>query len=319
MLRTTEQPPGEISDKHLGPVEGVPVTEHIRFVLFDVDDVLIEMERSIDLAERAVVAPLAEKIGRERAELAYRGLSTGYATLRAQLRAPPGVWLPEYREIRRRIEGWQRGLVEDGHEVKQWSRDTLLTIALEELGVVPDRSLVAKAMDAYWETAAIEGVMFEDAKQILRALAARGVHYHLATNSDGFLWLDESARTFRYDPEDAAERKRKRTRSLTEFGVRRDQMTVGDPIGKPSALFYERALSEMSAACGEPVDRAALLAVGDSLTNDVLPLIALGAAKGALLDRHNGPNEPVPHPSEPRISVIKTLADVARIVWEESR
>lgn len=283
-------------------------------VIFDVDDVLVEMDEVTLRAERAVVAPLLPLIGAEAAERVRIGLTTGYATLRDQLRAPAGVVRPDYAQLRARIEGWQRGVVEAGHEIKQWSRDTLLAIALEDVDQAPDATLIRSAMDAYWGTMAREGQLFADARALLSRLRARGVPFHLATNSDGFLVFDAPGRTFRYDPRDAAERKLARLRALVEDGLMRSEITIGDPIGKPRTEFYHRVFEELEARLGRGVDRAGVLAVGDSFTNDVLPLLALGAGQGALLDRSRQAPGLEVHPDDERVQIVRDLVEVGTLV-----
>ena len=135
-----------------------------------------------------------------------------------------------------------------------------------------------------------------------------GAHVHLATNSDGFLIFDEGAQTFLYDPEDAVAKKRARLGVVQEVGVLPEDVSVGDPIGKPAPAFFEAVLQEIKKrGCSAPLDRA--VCIGDSLVNDVLPLMALGVTRGVwLLKEHTGPSVAVPeHPGVIKLRDLREL------------
>lgn len=257
----------------------------ISYVIFDVDDVLLEMEEPTRMAERAVEAPLAEKVGASKARAIQEGFSKGYWTLIRYLRLPPGTVDLAYNQLRARIEKWQQGLVKQGYEVKPWSRDTLLAIAMEDAGVPPTYDLVEGALTHYWNTLAANTKIYDDARAILTELRKLNIPYHLATNSDGFLRLDDEEKTFVYEPSESAARKVKRLKALTDLGVPKNSITVGDPIGKPNAPYYARVLKEFSANVGNEIEVASTLAIGDSLTSDVIPFLQAGVAHGAWLKR----------------------------------
>jgi FMN phosphatase YigB (HAD superfamily) len=288
-------------------------TDTVRAVIFDVDDVVTEMDGVIVAAERAVIAPIAAAHGQPAAERVSASLTASYATLRAQLRAGPGEVAPGYLALRARIEGWQRGVTEAGFEVKQWSRDTLLAIAMEDQGLSFAAQTLVAAAAAYWRTVAEQSRLYDDAARAFALLSRRGIPFQLATNSDGFLRYDHPARTFRYDPPYAVAKKLERMRALAAHGIEPQAVTIGDPIGKPSPAFYQRVLADLSARVG-PVSPDALLAIGDSAVNDVLPLLELGAIRGGVLDRHGGPERPEPSPIHPRAFTIGSLDAVAALL-----
>jgi FMN phosphatase YigB (HAD superfamily) len=235
-----------------------------RHVIFDVDDVVIDTDRAAVEALAAVdrrIAPLLQR---------------HYETLIAHLR---GENPPEYGRLRVRIEGWQSGFV----EVKQWSRECLVAICLEDLGETPTAERVTREARAYWRAITERSTVYPDAAELARRCLAVGVSIHFATNSDGFLGFDEARRTFTYDPEDSARRKVARLHMLRAIGMNDHNITVGDPIGKPNPIFYQKALRGL--------DRGRTLVVGDSLTNDVLPFLEAGVARGAWLRRQGGEGE----------------------------
>jgi FMN phosphatase YigB (HAD superfamily) len=235
-------------------------------VIFDVDDVVVDT----DAATRAATASVERALGREIGQVFARS----YETLIAHLR---GQSAPDYPRLRARIEAWQRTL----SEVKQWSRECLIAIALEDAGEVPTFARVDAAARAYWQELTDKTVVYDDARALIRVLVQRGIRFHFATNSDGFLRLDDGQRTFVYDPDDSARRKLARLHMMTEMTA--DNTTVGDPIGKPRPAFYERVMQRARAT----PERT--LAVGDSFTADVEPFMKLGT-QGLWLKRH-GPLE----------------------------
>lgn len=288
--------------------------ENIRFIVFDVDDVVIDTDRAGAAAERSVIAPLTPRIGAEAAARVQVRFSKGYDILRTQLRQPAGVKTEEFARFEQRIIGWQRGVLGAGYELKLWSRDTLLAIALEDEGFAVTRDLITPATDHYWNVLAETTLIHEDAAAILRVLRGRGVAVHLATNSDGFLAFDEAAMTFVYDPPNAVERKIRRLGKLAEIALGPIDVSVGDPVGKPKPDFYRKVLAEFGAKLGTEIDPRDVIGVGDSLTNDVMPLISLGARAGGWLVRKKLGEPPAPLDEHAGVAVIGALTDLEALL-----
>jgi FMN phosphatase YigB (HAD superfamily) len=283
----------------------------IDLVIFDVDDVLISMDRACRAGEAAVGAALLGHVGAEKAKAVADGVSAGYHTLIEHLRvASPKTGLERYRVLRGRIEGWQRGVVEAGHEVKQWSRDTLIALALEDAGLEVGSELLSVAAAGYWQVLGDSAEVFEDAITIVRELRAANVAFHLATNSDGFLTFDAKRRTFVYEPARSAQAKVARLHRLLEtLELDPSDVTVGDPIGKPSAEYFQRVLADVDAKLGRPIERARAMAIGDSLSADVLPPLSIGVGHGVLLDRSGRIGA---LPEHPHVSVVQDLLALRR-------
>lgn len=284
-----------------------------RFAIFDVDDVIVDTDRAGALAERAVVEPLRKRIGDGAAARVREAFSNGYDILRTQLRRPAGEEGEEFAQHHARIRGWQESILAAGFELKLWSRDSLLAIALEDAGVPVTGDLVTAAADEYWRVIAEKTRIHDDAALIVPRLRARGIAVHLATNSDGFLRFDPRVHAFTYDPAYAATRKLARLACIEQIGLSGQDVSVGDPIGKPKRAFYERVLEDFSAKIGDRIDPAQTIAVGDSLTNDVLPFLALGVKRGAWLvrAREGRPHEPLE--GHPGVDVIGRLTDLEQL------
>ncbi|MCK6548521.1 HAD family hydrolase [Myxococcota bacterium] len=285
-----------------GEVARTPVD----LAVFDVDDVVIDTDHACDVAERSVEAPLSRHLPAATAEAVTRRFAHHYEILRVQLRHPTHAKTHEYAAYEARVRAWQAGVVADGHEVKIWSRDVMLAVALEDHGVPVTRALVDEVTAHYWRVMTAASVVQADARAVISRLLATGIPVHLATNSDGFLWLDEAAHTFRYDPPRARALKLQRLALVSELGLSIDDVTVGDPIGKPRPEFFDAVLSAAAARSGRTAELTRTWAIGDSLTNDVMPLVERGA-HGAWLVRKNGPAALRPLEGHRRVVVVPDL------------
>ncbi|MBI2375510.1 MAG: hypothetical protein HYV07_16055 [Deltaproteobacteria bacterium] len=280
-----------------------------RFVVLDVDDVVLDMDRSRLAAESAISEPLVAALGPAGGR-ARAGFSRVYEALRAQLRAPKGVVTDGYSELAARIEGWQRPVLEAGHKVKIFSRETILAVALEDEGLPVDPALVRSVVDLYWRALGDESRVYADASALISSLRARNAAFHLATNSDGFLRL-EGAAAFSYDAADAWRRKWERMeRALSTIGVREEDVTIGDPVGKPEPGFCVAALERFRARHPE-LSLEGCLAVGDSLGSDVLPFLGVGVARGAVIVRGEEPPSGFLDGLD-RVVLLRTLLELER-------
>ncbi len=273
------------------------VDKRIKYAVFDVDDVVIDTDVACAAAERSIVDPLRNDLGEARASTVVSAFSAAYDELRRELRRPAGEPRESFQRLVQRIIAWQKGVLDAGHELKLWSRDSLLAIALEDAGVEVTRARLEAGGDAYWRTMTDRTEVFADAFAIVERFSSLGVFVHLATNSDGFLRFDEARATFVYDPEHARRRKLDRLGAIRALGLVDRDLTVGDPIGKPQPAFYERVLEEFAQKLGErTIARDRVIVVGDSLSNDVLPFLAAGIERGAWLVRSAADRPKTAHP-----------------------
>lgn len=271
-----------------------------RLVIFDVDDVFVDMDQLAARAVEAVTATLVETFGDRGARAAAR-FDAHYDILRAKLRAGPAHDAAEFDALVADIQRWQRGVVEAGHDLKIWSRETMLTVALEREGIEVEGAFVHEAVGRYWAVLRDESRVFDDAVRALRRVRDAGVHAHLATNSDGNLTFDAAARTFRYDAEHARRTKMSRLDCVVAAGVAPEDITIGDPVGKPHVAFFERVLADVRC---DPVPPETIWAVGDSYADDIAPLFALGASRGFWVLRRK--TAPAPE----RVTVVTSLDEV---------
>jgi FMN phosphatase YigB (HAD superfamily) len=292
-----------------------PLARRVDHVIFDVDDVLINMDEALLAAEAALEAPLARRFGPLTAQKARAAFTANYQTLLDHLRLPVGERNERYEKLRARIDAWQQGVTQAGFEVKQWSRDTLLAVSLEDAGEQPTAAAVNEALAEYWQTLTNKTRLYPDAEALCDRLKQDGITFHLATNSDGFLSLDDARRTFLYDPASSAERKVARLGVTRVLGAARQNITVGDPIGKPGPEYYARVVKEFSDAQGGPINLTRTLAVGDSLKADVVPFLLTGVALGAWLvraARASGVDELT------QVPIVRSLSELGPMIWPGS-
>jgi FMN phosphatase YigB (HAD superfamily) len=280
---------------------------HMRFAIIDVDDVMLETTKASHMAEQAILGPLAQHLGPANADVVQREFARAMATLTQQLRSPSATPSSAYQALRHRIATWQQGLTEAGFEIKEWSRHTLVACALDACHLPVTAAVVQAVADHYWETVAQHATVFPDAVGLLEHLREGGVAVHFATNSDGFLTFDETHQTFVYDPEAGVRRKLARLRGLSALGIDHRAISIGDPIGKPHPAFFRTVLRDFAAHLGREVDLRHTVAIGDSLTSDIRPLLDLGVAHGIWLLRESSVSALQQRQSLPQVSVVSTL------------
>ncbi|WP_089935856.1 HAD family hydrolase [Candidatus Entotheonella palauensis] len=277
------------------------------FVICDVDDVLLEMGQISHLTEASLIEPLTRHFGAAQGEGVQREFMRSIGIMRQQLGNPSSVVDDRYQDIMARMAWWQRGVTEAGYEVKIWSRHALIACALEACALPVTAAVVNDVTDHYWAFVAQHAAVYSDAAALIQELWRAHIPVHLATGSDGFLIFDEPRQTFVYDPEDAIQRKLDRLQGLYELGFQPEQISIGDPVGKPSPAFFHSALRDFSQHLGCEIDLGQTIAIGDSLTHDILPLLELGAGHGVWLQRET----PAPNPElvspHPNVDVVTQL------------
>lgn len=277
-----------------------------RLVIFDVDDVFIDMDLLADKAVDGAGDVLVEHLGTDGGERVRRRFAEHYDTLRSQLRSRPEEQTPDFLALRDAITRWQSAVLEAKHPLKIWSRETMLAVALEREGFAVDGALVHAVVDAYWSVLKAHSRLFEDARRAVERFRRAGAHVHLATNSDGNLSYDAATKSFGYDPEHARATKASRLEVLREADIDDEHLTIGDPIGKPDPAFFQGALRAAMASVGDvPLDR--VLAIGDSYSDDLKPLLDLGVTRGVWLLRRKAPDG---LEVDPRVTIVRSLDEV---------
>lgn len=252
-------------------------------VVFDVDDVWLNMGECEAAGQRAMGAAL-ETSGLSSAPRAVAGFAQAMATLRADLQsdAPRSAATEEWL---RDIRAYQQDVERQGYELKRFSRETMLAAALRREGAPVSGPAIVAAVTAYWAAVRAATGLYPAAAEWWPALRTAGISVHLATNSDGY--MDWRAGAFVYDPERARARKRARLDALWQLGIAPEQVSIGDPFGKPDPRFYEGVRG--AAGVGAPEH---WVAVGDSLRDDVAPFLEDGFGAGLwLVPDHGGPPE----------------------------
>jgi FMN phosphatase YigB (HAD superfamily) len=176
-----------------------------------------------------------------------------------------------------------------------------------QCGLPVTMTVVHAVADRYWATVAQHATVFPDATALIQQLRTAGVAVHLATGSDGFLTFNDERQTFTYAPKEAVRRKLARLHGLTALGLGPGNISIGDPIGKPHLDFFRAVLHHFSGAIGQEVELARTVAIGDSFTNDIFPLLDLGAACGLWLLRERSAFGDQQRWHHPQVTVVNTL------------
>jgi len=302
--------PTEISNNYLPNIE---------FAIFDVDNVIIDTVHALEKAQWALVEALMNFMDAESAKRVENRFGFHYNTLVEQAKAGAGVIEKNFATLLGRIKAWQQGVLGEGWELKLWSREVLLAIALEQWDIRVGKELLEGCLEPYWAALTRESKIRPDAAEAIERCRQSGIAIHLATASDGFLDFNDKEETFFYHPPTAVRRKLERMKILHKLGLKDSDISVGDPIGKPDERFFSQVLLDFETKLGRKIDLGRTLAIGDSVNDDVLPLLKLGVARGAWLAVHAGlEGKPGLLDKNPRVGVVNSLTELENIPWAET-
>ncbi len=299
--------PPEISNKYLPNIE---------FAIFDVDNVIIDTIDAAEKAQWALGEALTHFLDADSAKRVENRFVFHYNTLAEQAKAGAGVIEKNFTTLLGRIKAWQQGVLGDGWELKLWSREVLLAIALEQSDIPVGKALIEDCLQPYWTALTKESKIRPDAVETIERCRQSGIAIHLATASDGFLDFNDKEKTFFYHPPTAVRRKLDRMKILQKLGLRDSDVSVGDPIGKPDERFFSQVLLDFEIKLGRKIDLGRTLAIGDNVSDDVLPLLKLGVARGAWLAVHaNIKGKPILLDNNRRVDVVNSLTKLENIPW----
>ena len=284
-----------------------------RYVILDVDDVLIDTDAAETRARVELGAALADLFDAALSRSIYEEFFRRWDLIVDWQQGALRRGDPRLEEVYGRLCFWQRGVTGAGYEVKFWSRDAMLASALEANGVEPSTRILEHVVSRYWKALAENSKIFADAVTALNGLKRASLRIHLATNSDGNLRFDDRRKILIYEPEAAESAKRSRLRCLADLGFTDGNLTVGDPIGKPDVRFCRKVLGAFSSDIGEEVDLRRTLVLGDSLGSDILPFLELGAARGWWLRRNSAHGRRSLAEAPEKVTVIHSLNELAHL------
>ena len=299
--------PPEISNNYLPNIE---------FTIFDVDNVIIDTIDAAEKAQRALGKALTHFMDADSANRVENRFVFHYNTLAEQAKAGAGVIEKIFATLLGRIKTWQQGVLGEGWELKLWSREVLLAIALEQSDIPVEKEWIEDCLQPYWAALTRESKIRPDAAESIECCRQAGIAIHLATASDGFLDFNDKEKTFFYHPPTAVRRKLDRMKILQKLGMKDSDISIGDPIGKPDERFFSQVLLDFETKLGRKIDLGRTLAIGDNVSDDVLPLLKLGVARGAWLAVHADPKgKPRLLDKNPRVGVVNSLTELENIPW----
>ncbi|MFA6533659.1 MAG: HAD family hydrolase [Patescibacteria group bacterium] len=241
---------------------------------FDIDDTLSDTSDVSAAATVGIERVVAKKFGDEIA-LVIRNQINNYYNLMlfAGRIKEDSDWdriggKSEFENLYKSIQDCQQSVIEKFGAPKKWSREVLLKLAADKIGVKLDPEFIYEAVDAYWiELSKITSV-FPDALELLNAIKEKKRPIYLLTSSDARLKMNPDGQ-FIYDPEYSEALKRERIELLRDKGVVFDSLIIGDPEDKPHKDFFEKGLARATADLGSKIDMEKVIIVGDQFANDL--------------------------------------------------
>ncbi|MEV5901415.1 HAD family hydrolase [Streptomyces sp. NPDC052127] len=251
--------------------------------LFDVDDTLTDTQSMHHRAADSLVAELATQMSESLAASVvnrFRGVFDELLTVHQQVPVSDKNRLLSLKQLDSRVRSYQREILEKWHITRPFSREVLLRIASEDCGALLTPDGLRHCTDRYWDHMRENPIVFPDAVRLSRKLAIQGAPIYLMTSSDA-RYRERRNGQFTYDPKESLEDKNRRMENLKNHGIRYAKAFIGDPIDKPSADFYNRALSEISHDLDSPLESLFTVVIGDSYRSDIqTPLELLDSTIG---------------------------------------
>lgn len=252
---------------HLNPhlsheLENLLIQPQIKAVCSDIDLTLVDISQGHQLGVEGVESILGSAVAEEFNRI-FNLILTGHK-------------LPEDRAwddreafngINERIDEIQKNIIPT-YGRKYWSKETMLIIACERVGIVLHADLLTQARDAYWQGRKDGAVLYEDTKVFADFLVAHNIFLILMTSSYHIMQIDENM-NLSYDPDYSEEYKRRSLQEVLDFPYQ--ELIIGDPIDKPEVAFFDEVYQVTAGIMGISPSELSRTTVfmGDSERNDL--------------------------------------------------
>lgn len=151
--------------------------------------------------------------------------------------------------------------------IKKFSREVLLFLAAQDVGVHLTPSQVDSYTDLYWRNLDLSLNFIDGAVELTQEVGRIGVPLYIMTSSDARLSLNTNGQ-FIYRPMRSKQFKQDRLRHLRERGLWYVDAVLGDPIDKPDPRFFEQ-LRQLAAHQAASADLHQIVLIGDSYSSDL--------------------------------------------------
>ena len=173
----------------------------------------------------------------------------------------------EYKQLMIRFGKIQSKFLDKGQSVKYWSRESMIIIAAQDLGLeLKDEVEVENLSLEYWQSVANFSKIYEDAIGFLDKIKSEGIPIIWVSGSDSVLVVSKKDGKIEldYDPEYSWKSKERRIKILLEKYP--GKLVVGDPVEKPE-LWYQLL---------RDIEIERTLVVGDSYEADLMVAEKMG-------------------------------------------
>jgi FMN phosphatase YigB (HAD superfamily) len=243
---------------------------------FDVDDTVLNTDGAHEFGAQLAREYLATAIGSESAEKIIDRFNEKYWFIRRGYSArDPSDWAEihggqaAYEALLELIRSYQPEVIQKFGAAKLWSREVLLKLCADELGIALRGEAAEAAAAAFWDGVAEKTAVIPGAAELIAALRHHGRSVHLFTSSDGRLNFHSERQTFTYDPERSRSLKTQRVERRRGQGLDYDTLTTGDPLDKPALSGFQSMLAAAAAFLGRPPAPENCVMVGDSHEGDL--------------------------------------------------
>ncbi len=274
----------------------IPWSESVWF--FDVDDTLIDTGGLTLFASEGIKKVFAAKYSENEAEKVkkvyveiFTMMMDGYRVKEDEEWKKVNGGKEAYENILIEIENFQKRVKEKYGFIKKWSREVLIKIAADRVGLKTTPEMIVEAGDAYWISLAKQTHVFPDALALVNEIKKHKRPIYLITSSDGRLTLAADGQ-FDYEPKYSEALKRQRIEILRDMGVLFDSLSIGDPEDKPHRDFFEKGIKAAESDLGKPFNLSNTLMIGDSFGGDLqTPKEVLGFGLVVLYQRGSNATE----------------------------
>jgi len=251
----------------------IPWSESVWF--FDVDDTLIDTAGLTLSASEGIKKVFASKYPEEDAERVQKNYVDIFTTMMDGYRVKhEDEWKnikggkEAYENILKEIESLQKRVKEKYGFIKKWSREVLIKIAADRVGLKATPEMILEAGDAYWISLAEQTQVYPQALALVKEIKKHNRPIYLITSSDGRLTLAQDGQ-FDYEPKYSEALKRQRIDMLRDKGVEFSSLSIGDPEDKPHQDFFEKGMRAAEEDLGKPFELSNTIMLGDSFGGDL--------------------------------------------------
>lgn len=262
---------------------------------FDIDDTLIATAKNSITAAEGIADILKNTFGQETSKKIQNKFIELFHLLYMG-HTNSGNWdskglKQNHEKLVEKIFSLQKNIIAEGYNLKKWSREILIKIALDDLGLRYSSEQICEAADAYWMKISKLSDPFSDALFLIREIKKHKRPIILVTGSDARLILKPNGQ-FEYDPKYSEALKRERVIILSDKGVGFDGISIGDPEDKPHLDFFQKAVHTAEDNLGHKINLKDAIMVGDSYSADLqVPKEKMGFGLVVLFEKNMNKTE----------------------------